>query len=80
MARRNHLTVAERVRFRYWLYWKYGPECGYCHKAGDWRNGLTIDHIQPKSKGGPVRDIQNMVLACAGCNQAKGNQWPVKVS
>lgn len=74
MARRN-LTVAERIRFKYWLYWKYGPECGYCHRLFDWRYGLTIDHIQPKSKGGAVRDVRNMVLACKGCNQAKGNKW-----
>ncbi len=72
---RKRLTVAERIRFKYWLYWKHGPECGYCHRAGDWRNGLTIDHIQPVSKGGPLRDVRNMVLACMACNRAKGNNW-----
>ena len=77
---RRYLTVAERIRFKYWLWWKYGPECGYCHRLFDWRHGLTIDHIQPKSRGGSVRDVRNMVLACMGCNRAKGNQWPVNVS
>lgn len=71
----THLTVAERIRFKYWLVWKYGAECGYCHKQYDWRHALTIDHIQPKSKGGAVRDIRNMVLACRGCNMAKGDDW-----
>src|SRR5258708_5684071 len=72
---KHTLSVAERIRFRYWLWWKYGPECAYCHRVFDWRYGLTIDHIQPKSKGGAVRDIQNMALACHLCNEAKGNKW-----
>lgn len=71
----TRLSVAERIRFKYWLWWKYGGECAYCHKGFDWRYGLTIDHIQPISKGGAVRDVRNMALACAGCNQAKGNAW-----
>jgi 5-methylcytosine-specific restriction endonuclease McrA len=72
---RMRLSLAERIRFKYWLYWKYGPECAYCHRAGDWRHGLTIDHIQPVSKGGPLRDVRNMVLACLGCNRDKGDAW-----
>lgn len=71
----SKLNVKERIRFKYWLYWKYGPECGYCHKVYDWRLALTIDHLQPLSKGGAVRDIRNMVLACRACNEAKGNDW-----
>ena len=71
----TRLTVAERIRFKYWLYWKYGPECAYCHKFYDWRHALTIDHIQPRSKGGAIRDIRNMVLACRACNEAKGDNW-----
>ena len=74
---RPKLSVADRIRFKRWLWWKYGPECGYCHNDYDWRHALTIDHIQPISKGGAVRDIRNMVLACRPCNKAKGNTWIV---
>lgn len=73
--RRGRLTVAERIRFKYTLYWRYGPECAYCHRAYDWRHGLTLDHIQPVSKGGALRDVRNMALACMGCNREKGNKW-----
>jgi len=73
--RRMRLTVAERIRFKWWLYWKYGPECAYCGKAYDWRYALTIDHIQPVSRGGALRDIRNMVLACRACNESKGDNW-----
>lgn len=72
--REKRLTVPERIRFKWRLFWRYGPECGYCHKWGDWRH-LTIDHIQPVSKGGAMRDINNMTLACAGCNREKADRW-----
>ena len=68
------LTGAERYRFRRWLVWKYGPDCAYCGKFYPLA-AMTIDHIQPKSKGGAVRDIQNMALACRGCNKDKGDDW-----
>jgi 5-methylcytosine-specific restriction endonuclease McrA len=71
----KRLTPPERARFKHWLSWKYGPECAYCHRVIDLYAGMTVDHIQPISKGGAVRDIQNMALACMGCNQAKGDAW-----
>ena len=72
--RKKRLTMPERVRLRYRLYWKYGPECMYCHKIfGDWRHLLTIDHIQPIAHGGSIRDISNLVLACEECNKKKGS-------
>lgn len=71
----RRLTPFERVRFRHWLFWKQGGAlCGYCGISLP-LDCLTIDHIQPRSKGGAVRDINNMVLACLGCNRAKGNSW-----
>lgn len=68
------LTPKERYYARRSLFWKYGPECCYCHRTWDWTH-LTIDHIQPVSKGGGMRDRRNMVLACMGCNHAKSNAW-----
>jgi len=48
--------------------------CAYC---GDQYNFgvLTIDHVQPKSRGG--KNIwMNTVTACRSCNHKKGNKTP----
>ena len=34
---------------------------------------LTVDHIVPRSKGG-TRDMSNVQLLCARCNNQKGNK------
>ena len=45
--------------------------CIYCGKSYD-LSQLSIDHVQPKSKGG--KDIaSNAVCACTKCNQEKGS-------
>ena len=36
-------------------------------------NGATIDHIIPKRDGGPVT-VDNAVLACRRCNEARGSR------
>lgn len=41
--------------------------CQYCGKAGD-----TIDHVQPRSKGGR-HEWANVVIACRHCNGRKAN-------
>lgn len=42
--------------------------CAYCSKSAN-----TIDHVQPKSKGG--RDSwENLVACCLKCNNAKGDK------
>ena len=43
-------------------------ECAYC---GSTKN-LTIDHIVPRSKGGPDF-TKNVLCACHSCNQDKGH-------
>ncbi|MEO1021913.1 MAG: HNH endonuclease [Bacteroidota bacterium] len=46
-------------------------ECMYCGKKSD----LTIDHVQPKSRGG--KDTwENLTTACESCNVKKGNRTP----
>jgi len=48
-----------------------GGRCQYCGS----RDRLTIDHVNPKSRGG--RDIwENLVAACVPCNNTKGNKTP----
>lgn len=46
--------------------------CQYCSKKSP---PLTIDHVVPKQFGG--KDTwENLVIACLGCNNRKGNQTP----
>ena len=42
--------------------------CAYCAKPAN-----TIDHVQPKSKGG-AESWENLVACCLKCNNAKGDK------
>lgn len=46
--------------------------CQYCHYRGD---GLTLDHVIPRSKGGG-ETWENLVTACMRCNVKKGSRTP----
>lgn len=46
--------------------------CAYCERMLDDTN-RTIDHIQPKSKGGG-NNLGNLCLSCSECNHKKGDQ------
>jgi len=52
-------------------------KCIFCNKKlcvsldGFPDDNVTIEHILPKSRGG-TDDIENLALACAGCNNEKG--------
>ncbi len=50
-----------------------GYACGYCGVKS--RKDLTIDHIQPKSRGG-ANSFENTVASCKKCNNKKGNRTP----
>ena len=43
--------------------------CAMCHT----KDHLTIDHIVPRSRGGPDR-VDNFQALCQDCNTAKGNR------
>jgi hypothetical protein len=47
--------------------------CVYC--GSDRKSELTIDHVLPKSRGGPT-SYTNCVSACRRCNQYKGDKTP----
>jgi len=47
------------------------PACAYC---GKWHEKLTLDHLVPKSKGGPHYAKWNLVPACRAHNGQKGDQ------
>ena len=44
--------------------------CAYC---GQWHGKLTIDHIIPKSRGGPHFARWHLAPACERCNLSKTN-------
>lgn len=48
-----------------------GQRCQYCGS----RDSLTVDHVYPKSRGGPDT-WENLVAACVPCNNRKGNRTP----
>jgi 5-methylcytosine-specific restriction endonuclease McrA len=45
-----------------------GWACQYCGS----RSSLTVDHVIPRSKGGPS-SWENIVASCAPCNRRKGD-------
>ncbi|WP_144760118.1 HNH endonuclease [Curtobacterium sp. 9128] len=44
--------------------------CAYCD-----RHATTIDHVQPKSRGGED-SWENLVACCLACNNKKGDRTP----
>ncbi len=69
------MSGKDRKRRRKSLERKQGPYCYYC---GLWfpMNLMTIDHVVPMSKGG-TNNLNNLVLACYGCNRAKADSMPL---
>ena len=51
-----------------------GWACQYCGA----RTSLTVDHVIPRSKGGPST-WENIVTCCAPCNRRKGDHLPKSV-
>ena len=47
--------------------------CQYCGA----RSNLTVDHVIPRSKGGPST-WDNIVASCAPCNRRKADRTPVQ--
>ena len=56
---------------RHRIFKRDGHQCGYCGSTRD----LTIDHIQPRSRGGR-NTWTNLVTCCSKCNLKKGNKTP----
>jgi 5-methylcytosine-specific restriction endonuclease McrA len=54
--------------------------CAYCGRRcvkkaprSKWKTEASIDHVQPLSRGG-TNDPANLVVACKGCNEDKGDR------
>ena len=59
------------------ILWRDRNTCQYCKRVLH-ADKLTLDHVTPKSKGGP-KSWQNIVACCHRCNQKKGNKLPHEV-
>jgi len=47
--------------------------CGYCGEKGG--SAMTVDHIVPKSRGGPS-SWENLIVCCVTCNARKRDRTP----
>ena len=58
-------------------------KCIFCNKKlyidsdGGLLDNATVEHITPRSKGG-TEDLENLAIACRGCNVEKGIRHDVK--
>ena len=50
-----------------------GFECCYCDK----RRATTVDHVQPRSRGG-ANSFMNTVASCSRCNNVKADRTPAE--
>lgn len=66
ISEKTRQIVRERAQFA----------CEFCGVTEDDAGGmLTIDHFQPKTKGGDD-SIENLLYCCMRCNLYKSNYWP----
>lgn len=64
-----------QIRFsRENVYARDRGRCQYCARQVP-RTEATFDHVVPRSQGGTTR-WENIVIACAPCNQRKGGRTP----
>jgi 5-methylcytosine-specific restriction endonuclease McrA len=76
LTKYDRMGVRSVVFSRRNLYRRDRHACQYCG-AQPGPEGLTIDHVMPKSRGG-WSDWANCVLACLACNARKANRTPVE--
>ncbi len=73
LLRSTKQTPAQKhLRRKKRLLRKQKDKCFYCEAALTMKS-MTIDHKIPRSKGGTNR-ASNLVAACFGCNQDKGDK------
>ena len=65
--------TTQKPNLRY-LYKRYRGRCQICGDKFDVKD-MTIEHVYPKSKGGPKED-HNITLTCQPCNCKKGAMYP----
>ncbi len=70
LRRRRQTAGMKRLR----IYVRDKFTCQYCGKRKG-ADELTLDHITPRAQGGRSMP-ENLVAACVGCNNRKGNRTP----
>lgn len=82
MRLKRMVTIPYRLRGKVtntFLFARDDYTCQYCGKTEDKlrgrANGLTRDHIMPRSRGG-LDEWTNVVAACSPCNSKKDNKTP----
>ena len=65
---KSRITISAELRRK--IYEKYDGKCYYCGKDVD--DAYQIDHRIPVARGG-TNDDDNLVLACAHCNESKNS-------
>ena len=58
---------------RHYVFMKTFYHCAYCGKILSDTDDLTMDHKNPKAKGG-TDEIDNLVGCCKSCNQMKADR------
>jgi 5-methylcytosine-specific restriction endonuclease McrA len=77
LLQRYNMLPQQRVHFsRRTIYRRDNNQCKYCNSRPG-TSELSIDHIQPRSKGGKTT-WENCVLACTACNRYKADLLPTK--
>lgn len=56
------------------VFWRDNYQCQYCAKSFK-HSEMTMDHVLPKSKGGP-KTWDNIVACCKTCNGKKKDKTP----
>jgi len=69
--------MSSRALWKLRLFHRDHWRCRYCGCSVNARDKsltefATVDHVQPRSRGG-MSTQENMVTACRGCNEAKGD-------
>ena len=74
------MKAEAKKKLRSWVAWRDKHKCFWCGRklvieAEGWPkpfNMATLDHIEPKAKGGKTNG-GNLVLSCFPCNNARGD-------
>lgn len=64
-------TLAVGLRFDVFVRDEF--RCRYCGRSVDDRIVLHVDHVIPRSQGGPTT-LENLVTACSDCNLGKSDK------
>jgi len=73
------MKAAQRIKLFETIYARDGGRCVYCgvethrlaKRLSRSPNLATLDHVVPRSEGGPLK-LANLVLACQACNNRRG--------